>query len=77
MQFSYSYVRTQTEEIDIPDIGNFAIEAVSDKAYTYYLVIKTYDGYSQIMEYGPSMPDFDTFPSKMDVVQRWKRIDFD
>ena len=76
MRYSYSYVRTETAEIEIDDIGNFSLMATDALGFTYYLTVKTFDGFSQVMTYGPIHPDFDTFPSKKQVTQTWERIAF-
>lgn len=46
MEFSYSYIKTETAQLEIEDIGNVSIRATSGMGFLHYLIIKTYDGFS-------------------------------
>ena len=76
MEFSYSYIKTETAQLEIEDIGNVSIEATTSLGFFYYLIIKTYDGFSQILQFGPYQHDFDSQPSKKTIIQSWVRIPF-
>ena len=76
MEFSYSYIKTETAQLEIEDIGNVSIRATSSMGFFHYLIIKTYDGFSQILQFGPYQPDFESQPSKSTITQSWVRIPF-
>lgn len=48
--------------IDIPDTGNFAIEANNDAGMFWYLIIRTSLGTSSIATCGPVIPDVELLP---------------
>ena len=53
-----------TNSIDIPEIGNFCLEAINDDDILYYyLMVKAELGTASIMWYGPVAPDIDLLPS--------------
>lgn len=53
MEFNYLYTTMATGQINIEDIGNCIIQANDDKSNYKYLWIKTRQGFSQILEFGP------------------------
>ena len=57
MKFSYLKVETSTAEIDIEDIGNFALEAYTDTGECYILIVDTLLGKSRVFTYGPFIPE--------------------
>ena len=59
MNFSYSYTRQATGDIEIDDIGNCNIVAYNDNADEFYLRITTEDGWSTIIDAGPVTPDLE------------------
>lgn len=57
MEFEYSFTSVATQTLDIEDIGQCAIEVVSEDDLYKILVIKTVAGVSYIFQYGPYVPD--------------------
>lgn len=50
----YSYLETATAALDVEDLGNVCIEATNVVLYhTYYLILRTADGWTQCITYGP------------------------
>lgn len=50
------------QELDIEDIGSFAIEACNDEGMFWYYVVRTSLGMCSIATSGPSIPDVDLLP---------------
>lgn len=51
--FSYVFIQTSQDTIDIEDIGNCYIETCNDVGEFFYLAIRTCLGISRVTEYGP------------------------
>ena len=61
--------------IEIPDIGNFALEAYNEKqGYFFYLMIKTMLGTATIVSYGPVVPQVTLLPESYSV--NFSRVPF-
>lgn len=59
--FKFNNYKTALSEATIEQIGNFAIEAISEEdQFYYYLLVKTYLGTTHIFSYGPIIPDIDS-----------------
>ena len=62
MKIEYNIIPQVNKEIDIDNLGDVSIEATTKSGDKYYLVIRTYMGFTSIMEYGPITPDLNIFP---------------
>lgn len=51
--FEYLYTMEATGHFDIDNIGNFAISCFNDIFEEYLLIVKTTQGWTQILSYGP------------------------
>ena len=74
MQFEYLQQITAQESIDIDDIGNTSIQCFSSYGETKVLIIKTTDGISEIIEFGPVNTDIEELPDK--VFYSYQRMEF-
>lgn len=72
--FEYMIVRTVGAQLDIDDIGECCILGRDDLGQEYYLIITTYMGSTDIIEYGPALPDFEILPKS--VKYTFDRIDY-
>ena len=72
--FEYMQVITVGAQLDVDDIGDCAILARDDLGQEYYLVITTYMGQTEIIEYGPCIPDIQLLPKS--VSYKYYRIDY-
>lgn len=61
--------------IDIPELGNFALEGINEKdGLYYYLLVKTSMGTSSIFSFGPIVPDVELLPENYSFT--YQRIPF-
>lgn len=67
MKFSYRKVQTSTAEVDIEDIGNFALEAFTDTGECYILIVDTIIGKSRVFTYGPFIPEENVTNGKLEA----------
>lgn len=74
MNFEYSGVSYFTADIEIDKIGNCCIEATTRIGALYYLIIKTEFGSSDILEFGPVVPDMKVLPKTVNC--SYRRINF-
>ena len=74
MQFEYLQQITAQESIDIDDIGNTAIQCWSNYGETKVLIIKTMDGITEIIEFGPVNTDINELPDR--VIYNYQRFEF-
>ena len=72
--FDYQFVRTVGAQLEVPDIGDCCILGRDDIGQEYYLIITTYMGSTDIIEYGPALPDFEVLPKS--VKYTFDRIDY-
>lgn len=72
--FEYMIVRTVGAQLDVDDIGECCILGRDDLGQEYYLIITTYMGSTDIIEYGPALPDFEVLPKS--VKYTFDRIDY-
>ena len=63
MIFDYLRTTTALDSIDIEDIGNCCINALNDSGEEWFLVIRTWEGWTEITDYGPLLVDSDQFSS--------------
>lgn len=53
MTFDYLRTVTSLDYIEIPDIGNTYLCAYNDDGQEWYLAIHTYEGWTEVKEFGP------------------------
>lgn len=58
--FEYLYTQQATGQVDIENIGEFALSCTNDIFQEYILIVTTKDGFTQILRYGPHVIDNDT-----------------
>lgn len=63
MEFEFNKQLTPQNQIEIDNIGAFALEAINELGAYYYYIIKTIMGQSIIASCGPIIPDIDMLPS--------------
>ena len=74
MTFEYQEVRTAMAQIEIEDIGNCCVVSKNQLGEEKYLLIKTDIGLTQIVTYGPIIPDIEQLPTF--VSYTYQRFDF-
>ena len=74
MNFEYLITTKKEQSIDIKNIGTCALDAYNDLGFEYLLIIKTREGLTEIIEYGPLIPDLEYLPAN--VSYTYNRIDF-
>lgn len=72
--FDYMQVITVGAQLEVNDIGECCILGRDDLGQEYYLIITTYMGFTDIIEYGPALPDFEVLPKS--VKYTFDRIDY-
>ena len=74
MEFEYFYIQSVNASIDIDDPGNCAIAAYTDLGATYFLVIKTTLGTTNVFEYGPIIQGSNVLPKSVNC--SFKRMEY-
>ena len=74
MQFEYLQQITSQESIEIDDIGNTAIQTFTNYAETKVMIIKTLDGITEVIEFGPVNIDVKELPDR--VIYTYERFEF-
>lgn len=74
MNFEYLATIKKESSIEIPDIGKFVIDAYNDLGFNYILIVKTTEGMTEVIEYGPILSDIQLLPAK--VLYSYERFDF-
>lgn len=74
MNFEYLVKIQKESSISIDDIGNCALDVFNDLAFEWLLLIRTKEGITEIVEFGPIVADLDYPPAKMTYT--YDRIDF-
>ncbi len=74
MNFEYLVKVKKESSINIDNIGNCALDVFNDLGFEWLLLIHTKEGNTQIVEFGPLLPDLDYPPAKMSYT--YDRIDF-
>lgn len=74
MQFEYLQQITAQESIDIDNIGQVCLQVFSAYGETKVLIIRTTDGISEIIEFGPVNTDIEELPDK--VFYSYQRMEF-
>ena len=57
MQFDYLYQMQATGQLDIEDVGNFALSLTNDMYMEYILIVMTKNGNTKVVQYGPRYID--------------------
>ena len=73
-RFEYMYTQTYQDVLEIESVGNTCLRAFNDDGEEYYLYIHTDLGETEILEYGPIVPDINLLPHS--VHYSYKRIEF-
>ena len=74
MIFEYQQVTKCEAQIDIDDIGNCCLISRNVLGEESYLYILTQIGLTQVITYGPIVPDFDQLPAN--VSYKYQRFDY-
>ena len=72
--FDYMQVITVGAQLEVEDIGDCCILGRDDIGQEYYLIIRTKLGATNIVEYGPALPDFEALPKS--VTYKFDRMDY-
>lgn len=72
--FDYMQVITVGAQLEVDEVGDCCILGRDDMGQEYYLIIKTLMGTSNIVEYGPAVPDLELLPKK--VTYKFDRDDY-
>lgn len=74
MNFEYLVKIKKESSINIEDIGNCALDVFNDLAFEWLLLIRTKEGVTEIVEFGPIIADLEYPPAKMSYT--YDRISF-
>lgn len=73
--FDYKISTVVEKQLEVDSIGECSIIAVDNVGKEYYLIIHTGYGMTQIIEYGPIIPDIEELPNY--VSYTYKMIEYD
>lgn len=59
MKFDYIQRVVVESQLDVPDIGQCVLKANNDISEEFYLIVKTELGWTEVLEYGPCVPDLE------------------
>ena len=62
MTFEYMQRVVVEANLEVDNVGDCVLQANNDFGNEYYLLIKTELGWSEVLEYGPCMPDIQLLP---------------
>lgn len=74
MTFDYLERVIVEGQLDVENIGQCIIEGNNDIGEFWYLFIKTELGWSEIIDYGPHLPDFDLLHPNFQI--KYSRIEY-
>lgn len=74
MKFEYLQRVVVDADIEIDNIGDCVLEATNDLGEQFYLIIRTILGWTEILEYGPCLPDFELLSASYNI--KYSRIEF-
>lgn len=74
MTFEYLQRVIVDAQIDIENIGDCAVLGRNDVGEEFYIIIKTELGWTELLEYGPIVPDFDLLPYNYNIT--YSRIEY-
>ena len=67
-------IKTVGAQLTIDDIGDCSILARDDLGQEYYFITNTKMGWTEIIEYGPALPDFEALPKSVKYL--YDRIEY-
>lgn len=73
MKFEYCYTTQATADIEIEDIGTFALCATT-MFEEYYLIVQTTYGITKVIQYGPKQIDLNELPPR--VFYSYNKFDY-
>lgn len=74
MKFDYLERVVVEGQLEVDNIGECVIRANNDLAEDYYLIIRTELGYTEVLEYGPCVPDLELLPASYQI--HYNRFDY-
>ena len=74
MIFEFKPEMCYMEQLDVEDIGNVCIRAISEQELEYYIITKTILGKTFILKFGPILPDLQALWSGFSV--NFNKIDY-
>ena len=74
MTFEYLQRVTVDAQLEIENIGDCVILANNDLGEEFYLIIKTELGWTEMLEYGPIVPDLELLPFPYNI--SYNRIEY-
>lgn len=74
MTFEYLQRVIVDGTLEVDDIGHCVIQGNNDIGEFYYLIILTSLGWTEILEYGPCVPDFDLLQANYNI--KYSRIEY-
>ena len=74
MTFEYMQRVVVEANLEVDNVGDCVLQANNDFGNEYYLLIKTELGWSEVLEYGPCIPDIQILP--LDYKIAWIRVGF-
>ena len=67
MTFEYLQRVVVEGELEVDNIGDCVLQANDDLGNEYYLIVKTLLGTTEIIEYGPLVPDLSILPANYNI----------
>ena len=74
MTFEFDQQPVFMQNIQVEDLGNFALRCSNDKGKEWYIVVKTYLGKVAMLKFGPVYPDITALLENMDL--SFKKFDY-
>ena len=74
MNFEYLATIKKESSINIENIGTCALDTFNDLGFEWLLIIKTSDGMTEVIEYGPTIPDIEAPPANVNY--SYRRFEF-
>lgn len=74
MTFDYLIQVKKQEQIDIDNVGKFALNVFNDLGFEWLLIASTKEGFVEMIEYGPIIAESDVLPSS--VCYYYERFEF-
>ena len=74
MTFDYLERVVVDGQLEVEDIGQCAIQANNDLGEEYYLITKTELGWTELLDYGPFVPDLELLPINYNI--KYSRIEY-
>ena len=74
MIFEFDQQPVFMQNIQIEDLGNFALRCTNDKGKEWYIIVKTYLGKVAMLKFGPVYPDISALLENMELY--FKKFDY-